>query len=180
MHLDSVQRQPEAAVQLDILWNWLARKASAWCRTRQGGVGFVAPSSNQATWLRDRSRPMASRLTGGHRAERPCRVQSAGLNLGPMATQMRQVAFLTNHARVVLALAAWPDLTIRQLAERVGITERATYALLRELEHAGYLSRRREGKLVIALRLDMALSDPLLRGRTLDDLVGLVRRSTRK
>jgi DNA-binding transcriptional ArsR family regulator len=79
---------------------------------------------------------------------------------------------LTNHALLVLALAAWPNLTIRQLAERIGITERATYALLRELERASYLSRRREGKLVIDLHLDMALADPLLHDRTLDDLVG--------
>jgi DNA-binding transcriptional ArsR family regulator len=97
-----------------------------------------------------------------------------------MARQMRQVAFLTNHARLVLALAAWPNLTIRQLAERIGITERATYALLRELERASYLSRRREGKLVIDLHLDMALADPPLHDRTLDDLVGLVRHNTRK
>jgi hypothetical protein len=48
------------------------------------------------------------------------------------------------------------------------------------LERASYLSRRREGKLVIDLHLDMALADPLLHDRTLDDLVGLVRHNTRK
>ena len=97
-----------------------------------------------------------------------------------MATSARQVAFLTNHAYVVLALAAWPNLTVRQLAERVGITERATYTLLRELEHGGYVSRRRDGRLVIEVHLEKPLPHPLLRGRTLGDLAAMVRRDTAK
>lgn len=99
--------------------------------------------------------------------------------LAPMEREARHVRFLTNHAYVVLALAAWPDLTVRQLAERVGITERATYTLLRELESAGYVSRRRSGgRLTIAPHLDQPLRHSLLRGRTLRDLAALVRSRT--
>lgn len=95
-----------------------------------------------------------------------------------MAKPDRQLAFLTNHALVVLALAAHPNLTVRQLAERVGITERATYARLRELERAGYLSRRREERVAIELDLDRPLTHQLVRGRTLRDLTALVRPRT--
>lgn len=54
--------------------------------------------------------------------------------------------FLTNHGHVLLCLAATPDLRVRDMAERVGITERATLRILSELEAAGYLARRREGR----------------------------------
>lgn len=54
--------------------------------------------------------------------------------------------FLTNHAHVLLAIAAEPDLRLRDIAERVGITERATQRIVSELEGAGYLKVRREGR----------------------------------
>ncbi len=54
--------------------------------------------------------------------------------------------FLTNHAHVLLALAAEPDLRLRDVAERVGITERAAQRIVGELEQAGYLSVRRVGR----------------------------------
>jgi hypothetical protein len=37
--------------------------------------------------------------------------------------------FLTNHAQVLLCLAETPDLRLRDVAERVGITERNHYTL---------------------------------------------------
>ena len=54
--------------------------------------------------------------------------------------------FLTNHAHVLLAIAAEPDLRLRDIAERVGITERAAQRIVSELEVAGYLRVRREGR----------------------------------
>jgi DNA-binding transcriptional ArsR family regulator len=54
--------------------------------------------------------------------------------------------FLTNHGHVLLCLAATPDVRVRDVAERVGITERATLRILRELEAAGYLTRERQGR----------------------------------
>lgn len=91
------------------------------------------------------------------------------------------VRFLTNYAYVVLAVAAGQDLTVRQIAERVGITERATYEVLRELERAGYISRRHSrGKLTIVPHLDRPLPHPLLQGRTLRHLTALLPRRTAK
>ncbi|RBY87756.1 winged helix-turn-helix domain-containing protein [Blastococcus sp. TF02A-30] len=54
--------------------------------------------------------------------------------------------FLTNHGHVLLAVAADPRARVAELAERVGISERATLAILRDLEEAGYVSRAREGR----------------------------------
>jgi len=54
--------------------------------------------------------------------------------------------FLTNHAQVLLCLAETPDIRLRDVAERVGITERATQRILAELVEAGYVKRERVGR----------------------------------
>jgi DNA-binding MarR family transcriptional regulator len=54
--------------------------------------------------------------------------------------------FLTNHTHVLVCLADDPDLRIRDIAERVGITERATQRIVAELAASGYLEKSREGR----------------------------------
>lgn len=54
--------------------------------------------------------------------------------------------FLTNHAHVLLCVAADPDVRLREVAERVGITERATQRIVAELEAEGYLSHEKVGR----------------------------------
>jgi DNA-binding IclR family transcriptional regulator len=54
--------------------------------------------------------------------------------------------FLTNHAQVLLCLADTPDIRLRDVAERVGITERATQRILAELVEAGYVKAERVGR----------------------------------
>jgi DNA-binding IclR family transcriptional regulator len=54
--------------------------------------------------------------------------------------------FLTNHAQVLLCLAETPDIRLREVAARVGITERATQRILAELTRAGYVKTERVGR----------------------------------
>ena len=54
--------------------------------------------------------------------------------------------FLTNHAQVLLCLAETPDIRLRDVAERVGITERATQRIVAELIDAGYVKAERIGR----------------------------------
>jgi DNA-binding IclR family transcriptional regulator len=54
--------------------------------------------------------------------------------------------FLTNHAQVLLCLADTPDIRLRDVAERVGITERATQRILADLTEAGYVKTQRIGR----------------------------------
>ena len=54
--------------------------------------------------------------------------------------------FLTNHAQVLLCLADTPDIRVRDMAERVGITERATQRIVAELIEAGYVKAERVGR----------------------------------
>ena len=54
--------------------------------------------------------------------------------------------FLTNHAQVLLCLAEEPDIRLREVAERVGITERASQRILAELVEARYVKVERVGR----------------------------------
>lgn len=53
--------------------------------------------------------------------------------------------FLTNHTHVLVCLAQNEDITLREVAQQVGITERAVHAIVSALEEEGVLTRTREG-----------------------------------
>jgi DNA-binding transcriptional ArsR family regulator len=54
--------------------------------------------------------------------------------------------FLTNHARVLVCIAEDPQVRLREIAQRLGITERAAQSLVNDLVDAGYVTRRRVGR----------------------------------
>ena len=54
--------------------------------------------------------------------------------------------FLTNHAHVALCIARDPGIRLRDLATKVGITERAAQRIVTDLVHEGYLERTRVGR----------------------------------
>ena len=54
--------------------------------------------------------------------------------------------FLSNHGHVMVQLNQNPDLKVKELAAKVGITERSTQSILADLEEAGYISVTRNGR----------------------------------
>jgi DNA-binding MarR family transcriptional regulator len=54
--------------------------------------------------------------------------------------------FLSNHTHVLVCLAGDGDLTVRDIAQKVGITERAVLRIVAELEQGGALERERDGR----------------------------------
>ena len=54
--------------------------------------------------------------------------------------------FLTNHGHVLVCIARDPGIRGRDIAERVGITERAAQAIVSDLVAAGYVNRTRVGR----------------------------------
>jgi DNA-binding MarR family transcriptional regulator len=60
--------------------------------------------------------------------------------------QTRPWTFVTNHAAVLLCLASDPELRTRDIADRVGITERAAQRIVADLVEEGYVTRRRVGR----------------------------------
>jgi predicted transcriptional regulator len=54
--------------------------------------------------------------------------------------------FLTNHSHVLLSIAADPEIRLRDVAQRVGITERAAQRIVADLIEGGYLTSTRIGR----------------------------------
>ena len=73
------------------------------------------------------------------------RTVAAGTTSGP-PIDAGTWTFLTNHSHVLICLARDPRLRLRDLAEQVGITERAVQGIVNDLEAAGCLTRHREGR----------------------------------
>ena len=84
-------------------------------------------------------------------------------------------AFLTNHAQVLLCIAADRDVRLREIGAHVGITERAAHRIVGELETAGYVTRRREGRRNrYTIEPHLPLPDPLVREQQVRDLLAIV------
>lgn len=83
--------------------------------------------------------------------------------------------FLSNHAHVLICLAGMSDPRLRDVAARVGITERAVQKIVADLEHEGLVSRGREGRRNrYVLSLDRPLRHPLESHRSVRELIELV------
>ncbi|MFC4991960.1 helix-turn-helix transcriptional regulator [Rubritalea tangerina] len=83
-----------------------------------------------------------------------------------------QWTFLTNHSHIILCLTKDPTLRIRDLAERVGITERAVQRILAEMVDAGALIKKREGRRnSYTVNLNFPLRHPLEAHCKLHDLL---------
>lgn len=54
--------------------------------------------------------------------------------------------FLTNHTQVLLRIAQNSDVRLRDVAQTVGITERAAQRIVADLAAAGIIERRRNGR----------------------------------
>jgi DNA-binding MarR family transcriptional regulator len=54
--------------------------------------------------------------------------------------------FLTNHAHVLVCITHDPGIRVREIAARVGITERAAQRIVAELAEEGYIERTRVGR----------------------------------
>ena len=80
--------------------------------------------------------------------------------------------FLSNHAHVLVALFRDPRARVRDVAEAVGITERAVLLILSDLEEEGIVERIREGRRNrYRLHLDSPLRHPLEEHRTVRQLL---------
>lgn len=59
---------------------------------------------------------------------------------------MTEWTFITNHGLVLSYIASHPRTTARDLANAIGITERATRKIIADMLETGYISKKREGR----------------------------------
>jgi DNA-binding IclR family transcriptional regulator len=83
--------------------------------------------------------------------------------------------FLSNHAHVLLCIAQEPEARLRDVAQRVGITERAVQKIVGELEDAGALTRLRDGRRnLYMIHPECPLRHPVEHHQTVSRLLALV------
>ncbi len=87
--------------------------------------------------------------------------------------------FLTNHSHVLLCLVESPDMRMRDIAVRVGITERAVQRIIADLRDEGYLTLYREGRCnTYQIHTDKHLKHPIEAHRKIADLIRLIHEET--
>jgi hypothetical protein len=87
----------------------------------------------------------------------------------------RYWTFLSNHAHVLVCLAADPDSRLRDVALSVGITERAVQNIVDDLEEGGVISRERAGRRnAYRFNVNAPLRHPLEAHRTVGFLLAMV------
>ena len=80
--------------------------------------------------------------------------------------------FVTNHAHVLQVISADPTARLRDIAQTVGITERTAAQIVNDLERAGYLSKRRDGRRNrYEVHENLPLRHPQHRHHTVGDLI---------
>jgi hypothetical protein len=81
--------------------------------------------------------------------------------------------FLTNHAQALVCVAREPGMRLKDIAQCIGITERAAHRIVCDLESEGYLTRHRVGRRnFYEVHPGVKLRHPLVEERTLGDLIG--------
>lgn len=92
--------------------------------------------------------------------------------------------FLTNHGHVLICIANDPGIRGRDIAERVGITERATQSIIADLVSAGYVTRSRVGRRnYYEINADLPVRHPVEQPHRIGELLAAVagyRSGTRK
>jgi biotin operon repressor len=83
--------------------------------------------------------------------------------------------FLTNHSHVLIVLAQSPTMVLRQVAARIGITERAVQRIIAELHDAGFIEIEKVGRRnqyrIVARK---SLRHPIESHHTIGDLIAMV------
>jgi len=83
--------------------------------------------------------------------------------------------FLSNHAHVMICLAQDPAIRVRDMARRIGITERAVLKILAALVEEGLVERHRQGRRnYYELDTDMPLRHPIENHHTVGELIDLI------
>jgi Winged helix DNA-binding domain len=83
--------------------------------------------------------------------------------------------FLTNHAQVLLCIARDPGVRLRDIADRVNITERSAYGIVLDLAEAGYIVKEKAGRRNrYQIQAHLPLPEPSGRERTVGEVLALL------
>ena len=93
-------------------------------------------------------------------------------HLSCILARMSQWGFLTNHALALVCIAREPGARMREIADCLGVTERAAHRIVCDLCESGYVTKSRVGtRNRYEVNLDGDLRHPLAGGVPVRDLV---------
>ena len=85
---------------------------------------------------------------------------------------MSEWSLLSTHGLVLLSVAEKPEVTTREIADNLGVTERSVQRAVSDLDSAGYIKREKVGR---RNRYDVnrkkPLPDPIKQDKSVDDLL---------
>jgi DNA-binding transcriptional ArsR family regulator len=88
---------------------------------------------------------------------------------------MAEWTLLTNHGHALLCVARDPGMTLRQIGDCIGITERAAHRIVSDLAEAGYLEKRREGtRNAYKIRPDVPMRHPVVSDHWVGELLAVL------
>lgn len=94
---------------------------------------------------------------------------------GRKAPEVKPWTFLTNHSHVLIVLYSQPGLSLREVALKVGITERAVQRIVHDLEEAGVIAKQKIGrKNQYEVSTRQPLRHPIEAHRKIGDLLTLI------
>ncbi|HTT93014.1 MAG TPA: MarR family winged helix-turn-helix transcriptional regulator [Acidimicrobiales bacterium] len=96
---------------------------------------------------------------------------------------MTEWSFLTNHARVLVCIAHDPGVRLRDIATKLGITERSAYAIVTDLTAAGYVVKAKDAdgrRNRYQIQSHLPLPETIGRERTVGEVLDVLVDSTRK
>ena len=83
--------------------------------------------------------------------------------------------FLTTHARALLCISGDPGIRLRDIADRLGITERSAYGIVIDLADAGYIVKEKDGRRNrYQIQADLPLPELSSRERTVGEVLALL------
>ena len=81
---------------------------------------------------------------------------------------------MSNHGYVLVCIAGDPDIRLRDIATKVGITERAVFGIVEDLEAGGVIQRIKVGRRnQYVINSEQPLRHSIEAGRTIGDLLEL-------
>ena len=89
-------------------------------------------------------------------------------------TKMKDWTFVTNHGLVLSYLAEHLQITSREIAAALGITERRVQRIIAGLEQAGYIAKKRNGRYnTYVANMELSMRHPTQPVRAVGDLRGV-------
>ena len=98
------------------------------------------------------------------------------MEVGDLEMKSGEWTFLPNYAHVLICVVDTPEARMRRdIADKVGITERAVQRIVGDLEEAGYIHRMRTGRRNrYEVRKNLPLRHPIEKHRRVSSLLKLI------